>query len=608
MRTNRSAGSARHPDRTRAEGGRRRGRFARRAAAVFLVLAGVAFGLTPAAPQEQISYGPLNVPGAIAVMNPLDINAAGQAVVNYEVVNTQTGMYQSQAAVLFNGNLTPITIPGASFINAYGINDAGQIVGVYFDPSGLHGFFRSAAGQVSSINVAGNSTEALGINDAGQIVGLYFDTTGVHGFLRDVSGQITTIDSPNSPFHYTVATAINNFGQIAGYYNGTSNTSTTVTMHGFIRNPNGAFTVVDYPTPAGIVPSTQLTGLNDLGQAVGLHFEPSLDGFLTDQGGAFTNLDFPTPPGTTYYFTDPWGIDSASDIVGTYRDFNGSHGFTAAPVAAQLPVDPPAGTAAGGVRVLTRLEKALCLRNQVESFFDDAAPAGGVAAISVASRRTDLFTTDVIPFLSLLSLEGLGYDYLACSQTGSDPQFATVYTPVIHSLPPIPATGSISTTLATSLTDAMGHGSRAAAYLDAVSVSLSRYRAAVAAGNANAASQQETAALNFAKTATQELTAFAAGLHTVAGMVHGTTLDESVSRADFLAAMGAIRAQGAAALPGIERGGFRMFGLDPSYLLTGSVDGRRDDSRLATSLSEALVATARTLEGVADLLGKGAGH
>ena len=79
-------------------------------------------------------------------------------------------------------------------------------------------------------------------------------------------------------------------------------------------------------------------------------------------------------------------------------------------------------------------------------------------------------------------------------------------------------------------------------------------------------------------------------------------MDESVSSTDFLAAMGRIRTQGAAGLPGIERGGFRMFGLDPSYLLTGDTTAQADDAKLSTSLSGALNQTAKAVEWVADIL------
>jgi hypothetical protein len=58
-------------------------------------------------------------------------------------------------------------------------------------------------------------TIASSINDKGQIVGLYQDSNGEHGFLED-HGTYTTIDPPGSI--ETVAEAINNKGQIIGFY------------------------------------------------------------------------------------------------------------------------------------------------------------------------------------------------------------------------------------------------------------------------------------------------------------------------------------------------------------------------------------------------------
>jgi probable HAF family extracellular repeat protein len=61
----------------------------------------------------------------------------------------------------------------------------------------------------------GNNTAAFGINDAGQIVGSFASSTGVHGFLYS-GGTFTQIDVPSGT--YTEAFGINNAGQIVGWY------------------------------------------------------------------------------------------------------------------------------------------------------------------------------------------------------------------------------------------------------------------------------------------------------------------------------------------------------------------------------------------------------
>lgn len=65
---------------------------------------------------------------------------------------------------------------GASGTAANGINDAGLVVGAYFDATGEHGFLRSSGGSFTTIDVSfggpSSATEALGINTAGTVVGL----------------------------------------------------------------------------------------------------------------------------------------------------------------------------------------------------------------------------------------------------------------------------------------------------------------------------------------------------------------------------------------------------------------------------------------------------
>jgi hypothetical protein len=587
----------------------RRSRAARWAAAALLVLLGIALAQAPAAPQAQIQYGPLTVPGAAQVLNPSGINAAGQMIVNY-----MDGASHVRAALLdAKGSITPIAVPGASQTLVYSINNAGQIVGSYYAADyATHGFsYDPATGAYSTIDVADEAssrTEAMGINDLGQIVGSYYTATGEHGFLRDADGRYTTIDAPNPApgFACTVAAAVNNLGQVAGYY-GTSAASGMVSLHGFIRNPDGTYVTVDYPTTPPAVPFTSVTGLNDLGQAVGLTYTPTYRGFVTDGEGGFTPIDFPAA--TSHHLTSPWGIDGAGKMVGTYREDTGLRGFTAEALAPALPAAPadrrPVPDPSAGA--LRRLQSALCLRDHVPAFFDAAAPVGRLSAIAEASRRVDLFTTDAVPFVGLVGLEALGYDYLSCVGDISDPSFTTRVTPALHAFPPIPSTGGMPAPLAAALSAAIGHGSRAAGYLQAVSVSLNRYRAAAAAGDTASASARESDTREFARSASEELIAFGAGLRTSAGMIKGTALDESVGGADLLAALAQIRAQGDPALPAIERGGFRMFELDPSYLLTGGRDGRRDGSRPAT-LSSALLETAHAMDRLGHILRDGVGH
>ena len=85
---------------------------------------------------------------------------------------------------------SPIDVPMAVATGAFGINDLGQVVGVYVDSSlKLHGFLYSGGTYTPPLNAPSSTlTEAFGINDAGQIVGYYEDSSGAqHGFLYNSS-------------------------------------------------------------------------------------------------------------------------------------------------------------------------------------------------------------------------------------------------------------------------------------------------------------------------------------------------------------------------------------------------------------------------------------
>ena len=141
-------------------------------------------------------------------------------------------------------DFTPITVPfpDVSATNALGIsNGKSKIVGSY---SALHrgfGFLRKPNGRFVKIKVRrAMITVAWGINDAGQIVGHYSGKDDVtHGFLRQHDRSIITIDVPSA--FSTAAYGINNLGQIVG---ATSN-------HGFLREPDGSFTHDRRPVSSG---------------------------------------------------------------------------------------------------------------------------------------------------------------------------------------------------------------------------------------------------------------------------------------------------------------------------------------------------------------------
>ncbi len=125
-----------------------------------------------------------------------------------------------------NGVFTYFNAPGT--LNSQGdtwandINNLGQIVGS-FNPdntvqSGYQGYlYENSTFTTFADPLAAFGTFAQAINDAGQIVGFYVDSSNVdHGFLY-FDGVFTTIDDPLGA-QGTVATGVNNLGQVVGYY------------------------------------------------------------------------------------------------------------------------------------------------------------------------------------------------------------------------------------------------------------------------------------------------------------------------------------------------------------------------------------------------------
>jgi len=143
----------------------------------------------------------------------------------------------------------------------------------------------------------------------------YTDSIGEHGFSYN-GITYSTLDLGTQ--HFTVATSINNAGQIIGYYG--SRGGSTV---GFLQT-NGRFTNI---TTSNAV--TEPLGINSSGAIVGITgTETDFMSFMF-QNGRFVPVTVKVP---SSFITQAEGIDDSGEIVGWYL-FNGSPvaGFTALP-------------------------------------------------------------------------------------------------------------------------------------------------------------------------------------------------------------------------------------------------------------------------------------
>ena len=190
-----------------------------------------------------------------------DVNDSGQIVGEYNNANSS---YE-----LSGGGYTPIAVPfaGALATFAYGINDADEIVGGWWDSNRDEHGFTLIGGTYTSFDYPGSEVSAaFGINSAGDIVGGYYDANGIpHAFLLS-GGTYTSFDFPGAVL--TVGYAINDSGDIVGLYCTTAECISDITMgaQGFLLS-QGVFTTIAIPGEA----FTYAAGINNKGVVVGVY-------------------------------------------------------------------------------------------------------------------------------------------------------------------------------------------------------------------------------------------------------------------------------------------------------------------------------------------------
>ena len=218
-------------------------------------------------------------------------------------------------------NLTFVLDPtNTGLINLLGINNSGTVAG--FDNSVTSQAFRlTLPSSFTGANFPGaTSSMATGINNVGDVSGIYVDFGGItHGFT-EIGGVFTTVDDPSSAV-FNQSLGINNSGQTVGYY-----APTTSGFPGDVANTQlqNVFYNVDQLLPANL--NSQAVGINSQGipSVVG-YYQPTLTtsfGFL-NVGGVITKLD---PFGSMS--TQALGVNDLGEIVGVYTDAYGQqHGY-----------------------------------------------------------------------------------------------------------------------------------------------------------------------------------------------------------------------------------------------------------------------------------------
>ncbi len=158
------------------------------------------------------------IPGAQGNQEGIGINNEGTIVGTYRLSAPPAGSYGiagSSGFIFKDGVYSTFDFPSSIGTHPTGINDHGDIVGMWKDSNNLvHGFLLKD-GSFSSIDAPGAiNSKAEGINDAGEVVGRYLDSNSVqHGFVL-WKGFYAILDFPGATD--SGAVGLNDHGQIVG--------------------------------------------------------------------------------------------------------------------------------------------------------------------------------------------------------------------------------------------------------------------------------------------------------------------------------------------------------------------------------------------------------
>jgi hypothetical protein len=204
---------------------------------------------------------------------------------------------------------------------ALSLNNSGCLVGGFQGGAHFHGFL-DCRGHVQQIDFPDAlSTEVFGINDFGEMIGIYRDQAKQLHAFRAFRDHFVTDDIPGAV--QTIPFSVNDSGTIVGEDITVANTN----GHGYIETLDGRRTIVDAPgAPAN---STFFISANNAFEILGAFADASgvQRNFLVDDG-QFLPFDVPASFGST--LTSAQTINDRQDIVGFFNDAAGNgHGFVA---------------------------------------------------------------------------------------------------------------------------------------------------------------------------------------------------------------------------------------------------------------------------------------
>jgi hypothetical protein len=237
------------------------------------------------------TYKGENYPGSVQTQ-VTGLNDEGVTVGFWSTMNTSSMTNNNFGFYSVNGHYYNVNFPTGDNASPQvdqllGINDHGIAVGFYTNGQGgsrgyeynirTHQFTRVLSpGFTSSTSLQSPSLTATAINNHGNVAGFYNKTSSqVDAFLRLADGQFITLAVHGAAM--TQAFGVNDSDEVVGTYtDGTGNNAQT---HGFVWTPSHGFTTVDDPHGIG---ATTINGVNDHGDLVGFYTDSAgnTDGML----------------------------------------------------------------------------------------------------------------------------------------------------------------------------------------------------------------------------------------------------------------------------------------------------------------------------------------
>jgi len=264
------------------------------------------------------SFAPPAGAGAFSVVG---LDNAGELLVIY---SDPSGVTHSTLRSADGSTYFPIEAPGAASTTASGMSAAGLIVGYGLDANRVaHNFILST--DRKTFTMFDSPGGPVAVNDSGEVLLSVSKAGGLSsGLLRSADGSTyTAIDTGAAS---TIVRGINNSGVIVGWFKVDGSYSAS---HGFTRSIEGTYHTVDLP---GTLQGTFLAAINNRGQ---LLVSYPLESVLNPDG---SSLALDPAVGQS-----PGAINDSGAVAGTVVSYPGNspfqlNGFLAVPAGDNQPV------------------------------------------------------------------------------------------------------------------------------------------------------------------------------------------------------------------------------------------------------------------------------